>query len=261
MTRRMLLLGLTLLLAAVGTGGVLLYARQADARAVAGKEAIQVLVAAKEVPAGTTVADARANGMLRTEIMPRQSVPTDTFFTDSDLAGLDQQVAAGDIVVGELLRRPMFVSKSASVSGLDVPAGKLVVSVSVSSAGEVAGYLKAGSMVSVFDTFTVAEGTAGLPAGDDLSRNHDYNQATRLLLPKVQVLAVGPAPVSTKVTTPGSPDVNAEVLVTVAVSQADAAKLVHGAQVGHLYLALVPDGTNTPSASVGVDNRTVFSAG
>jgi pilus assembly protein CpaB len=261
MSRRVLVVVLAVLLAATGTAGVLLYVRQADARAVAGKETVSVLVAAKKVPAGTSVADARGSGLVRTEIMPKETVPDDTLLSGDDLSGLDAQVAAGDIAAGQLLRRAMFVAKSVRADGLDIPDGKMVVSIAVNSAQEVAGYLKAGSMVTVFDTFTVAENQGRTPAGDDLARNHEYNQATRVLLPKVQVLAVGPAPQSTKSnSSTTSNDPNADVLVTVAVTQAEAEKLVHGAQVGHLYLAMVPEGV-VPSQSVGVDNRSVFGVG
>jgi pilus assembly protein CpaB len=257
MSRRVLVVVLAVLLAATGTTGVLLYVRQADARAVAGKQTVSVLVASKKVPAGTSVGDARGSGMVRTEIMPEETVPDDTLLSGDDLSGLDAQVAAGDIAAGQLLRRAMFVAKSVRADGLDVPDGKMVVSVAMKSAEEVAGYLRPGSMVTVFDTFTVAEGQGRTPAGDDLSRNHEYNQATRVLLTKVQVLAIGPAPQSTKSSSSGSSDPNADVLVTLAVTQTEAEKLVHGAQVGRLYLAMVPDGV-VPSHSDGVDNRTVF---
>lgn len=260
MSRRVLVVVLAVLLAATGTTGVLLYVRQADARAVAGKETVSVLVAAKKVPAGTSVGDARGNGLVRTEIMPKETVPDDTLLSGDDLSGLDAQVAAGDIASGQLLRRAMFVAKSVRADGLDIPDGKLVVSVAVNAAAEVAGYLRPGSMVTVFDTFTVAEGRGRTPAGDDLARNHEYNQATRVLLPKVQVLAVGQAPQATKSNSTNNNDPNADVLVTVAVTQAEAEKLVHGAQVGHLYLAMVPEGV-VPSQSAGVDNSTVFGPG
>jgi Flp pilus assembly protein CpaB len=257
MSRRVLLIGLALLLAATGTAGVLLYVKQADARAVAGKETVSVLVAAKKVPVGTSVSDARANGMMRTEIMPRGTVPDDTLFSGDDIAALSEQVATGDIEAGQLLRRPMFAAKSAQTDGLSVPDGKMVVTVEVDAAAEVAGYLKPGSMVSVFNTFTVLEGKGRTAAGDDLARNHDYDQATRLLLPKIEVLAVGPAPAQAKDAATAAAATATDVLVTVAVSQAEAEKLIHGTQVGHIYLALVPDGT-TPTPGQGVDNRTVF---
>jgi pilus assembly protein CpaB len=258
MSRRVLLFGLTLLLALSGTAGVLAYVRHADARAVAGKRTVSVLVTTKKVAAGTTVAQARHDGLLRTEDMPAETVPGDTFAAVADLDSIGDQVAADDIVAGQLVRRPMFVARSAAVGGLTVPDGKLVLTVAVGTAAEVAGYLEPGSKVAVFDTYTVAEGTDGKPAGDDLERNHKYDQATRLLLSKVTVLAVGPAPAERKAATAGAADA-AKVLVTVAVTQYEAERLVHGAQVGHLYLALVPDGSE-PIPSDGVDNNTVFGA-
>jgi pilus assembly protein CpaB len=47
------------------------------------------------------------------------------------------------------------------------------------------------------------------------------------------------------------------VLVTVAVDQRQAEKLIHAAQTGAIYLALVTDSSKT-APGAGVDNRTVF---
>src|SRR5687768_11350870 len=98
MRRTMLVLGLALVLAALGTGAVFAYVRQADARAVAGKEAVSVLVAGARVPAGTTAADAVKGGLLRVDRMPRDTVPADALATvDSEVGPL---VAGADIQPG-----------------------------------------------------------------------------------------------------------------------------------------------------------------
>jgi pilus assembly protein CpaB len=54
MSRRILAVVGALLLALVGTGAVFAYVNRADARAVEGQKAVTVLMAAKEIPAGTT---------------------------------------------------------------------------------------------------------------------------------------------------------------------------------------------------------------
>ena len=53
MTRRIIAVTVAIVLAAIGTGAVLLYLRTADARALEGKEARTVLIADKVIPAGT----------------------------------------------------------------------------------------------------------------------------------------------------------------------------------------------------------------
>jgi pilus assembly protein CpaB len=265
MSRRVLLIGTTLLLAVVGAVAVLLYVGRADTRALAGKQAVTVLVAAKKVPLGTAARDADAEGLFRTEEMPKETVPSDALAeVGSDLANL---VANADIQPGQLVLRPMFVAKVQSAGGLAIPDGKIAVSVAVTAPQRVADYVQVGSKIAVFDTFNVAEGQVGTPAGDPLSqRQHGYNQATRVVLASVQVIAIGPRAdtsadsTSTKNAALASQQAlgsAATVLVTVAVTQAEAEKLVHAAQTGALYLALLTD-TSATSAGAGVDNRTVF---
>ena len=87
--------------------------------------------------------------------------------------------------------RGAFDSPTVHSGGLTIPDGMLAVSVSMRVPAQVGGYVQPGTDVAVFDTFNLAEGKGRVPAGDGLASSHDYNQATRLLLPKVQVLAIG----------------------------------------------------------------------
>jgi len=265
MSRRVLLIASTLLLAVVGTGAVLVYVGRADARALAGKQAVTVLVAAKKVAAGTSAGDADRDGLLRPEVMPAETVPADAV---TDIGGdLSGQVASGDIQPGQLLLRAMFVARQERTGGLALTEGKIAVSVAVAGAQRVAGYVQPGSKVAVFDTFNVMEGQGRTPAGDGLQKAHSYNQATRLVLPSVEVVAVGQQ-VATTGDGSAKPSgglaannstgaVGDTVLVTVAVDQGQAEKLIHAAQTGALYLALVTD-TSKTAPGEGVDNRTVF---
>ena len=263
--RRLLLIVVTLLLAAVGTGAVLQYVRKADERALAGKQAVTVLLAAKKVPAGTSAGDAQRDGLLRAEAMPAETIPPDAV---TDVTGdLSPLVASADIQPGQLLLRAMFVAKEQRSGGLSIPERKIAVTVSVTGAQRVAGYVQPGSKVAVFDTFNVLEGKGRTPAGDGLQKQHTYNQATRLLLTGVEVLAVGAAE-QTSSDGSGKPSgglaangaaggAGDTVLVTVAVTQAEAEKLIHAAQTGAVYLALVTDRSAT-SPGPGVDNRSIF---
>src|SRR4051812_18903814 len=83
------------LLALVGCGAVLLYVRAADARAVSGQEAVTVLLANKEIPAGTSGAKIRAGGLAQAVPMPRASVPPDAL--SSLDASLDRLVLTADL--------------------------------------------------------------------------------------------------------------------------------------------------------------------
>jgi pilus assembly protein CpaB len=73
MNRRVGLIALAVVLALVGTFAVYSYAHNADKRAVAATRHVQVVMADKAVPAGTTWADA-----LKGHYLSQQDVPVNS---------------------------------------------------------------------------------------------------------------------------------------------------------------------------------------
>ncbi|SDY90845.1 pilus assembly protein CpaB [Micromonospora pattaloongensis] len=263
--RRRILAGLVALgLAAVGCLAVLAYVRGADARALAGREAAWVLVTTRRVPAGTTAVALREQGYVERVAMPASTVPGDA------LGELDPRFDAlaitGDVQAGQLLLRAMFGEPTRLSGGLALPEGKLAVSVEMTAAARVAGYVRPGSKVAVFDTFAVQEGKGRVPASGRSGRGG--NQATRVLLPRLEVIAVGERGTAGAATSAGTPATTAQgdqgaarggatMLITVAVTQDEAERLVHAAHTGTLYLALLDD-TAKIEPGQGVDNNTIF---
>ncbi|GAB2834611.1 Flp pilus assembly protein CpaB [Lentzea nigeriaca] len=255
MKRRLLTLGLTLLLAAVGTVAVLLYVRNADARALAGKRAVPVVVADKRVPAGTSAGAALRNGSLRLKKMPAETVPENALGeVGADLVKL---VATADIQAGQLVLRPMFAATKPTSSGLAIPEGKVAVSVELGAPQRVAGYVKAGSQIAVFDTYSVLDEKSRTPSGAGLEKQHESTQVTRLLLPKVEVLALGKPPVPNAKSADGAGQGQGGVLVTVAATQAEAERLIQRSQFGTLHLVLLTDSSQI-SQGDGTDSKSVF---
>jgi pilus assembly protein CpaB len=254
MKRRMIVLGLAFLLAVLGTGAVYVYVRQADSRAVVGKQAVSVLIANDLVPAGTVAGEAGRRGLLRTEKMPRETVSTDALTTLD--AGVAQLVAGADIQPGQLVLRSMFVTRKVTTSGLAIPAGKIAVTVQFTVVQEVAGHIVAGSHVVVFDTYTVVNGQDA-PTGDGLPKAPGDVQATRVLLPDVEVLAVGlPVVASTAKDKPAADPPSDTVLLTVAADQRQAERLILRAQTGSLHLALRGEDSDIPGGP-GVNTRSL----
>lgn len=267
MRRRLLAVLVALALALVGCLAVVAYVRGADERALAGREAVRVLVASRRIPAGTSVARLRTGGYVDRVVMPAATVPTGAL-ADLDRK-LDSLELTAEVQAGQLLLRGMFGESARLSGGLAVPDGKLAVSVEMTAPARVAGFVVPGAKVAVFDTFTMQEGKGRIPAGDGLTSAHEANHATRVLLPRLEVIAVGErgtAGAQTSAPAAGTPPsgqsttkakAGATVLVTVAVSQAEAERLVHAAQTGTLYLALLDD-TATIEPGPGVDNNTLF---
>jgi pilus assembly protein CpaB len=259
---RLVAITLAVVLAVVGVVGVLAYVRHANARAVNGLRAETVLVAVGPIPAGTKLSTANDGGLLSTETVPDSSL---TNLPVPVTARSDNQVVSGPVAKGQVLLENMLAKSTTDTSGgFVIPSGLIAIAIDVCVPEAVADYVTAGSDVAVFDT-TISDkeasqvtpscssehpilGTGELGAGD---------AATLLMLPKIQVLAVGQNPVnqstsagsSTTVTTEpvssSSSSSSGDVLVTVAVTQAQAQELILMCQVGIPYLALL--GSSPPT--------------
>jgi pilus assembly protein CpaB len=247
MKNRALIIILAVLLAVCGSAGVFLYVRSADARAIAGQQAVTVLVAKERIPAGTS-GDSLAD-LVEQQQMPKSSVPANTLSSvDTTVAGL---VTSSELAAGQLLTKPLFTEAASLAKGISIPDGMIAVTVPTEAWQRAGGLIQKGSKVAVFDTFTIMEGKGNTPSGDGLSKQYERNQSTRLLLTGLEVLSV----VDEK---QGAEDGDVgKAIVTVAVKQADAEKLIHGQQTGTLYFALL-GGKSEVAPGNGVDNRSLF---
>jgi pilus assembly protein CpaB len=263
MRRRLLAVLVAVVLAVAGCIAIVAYVRAADRRALAGREAVWTLVASKRIPAGTTGAQIRDGGYTERVAMPAATVPADGIETiDDQLAAL---AVTADLQPRQLLLRGMFGESTRVSGGLALPDGKLAVSVEMTAAARVAGFVRPGSKVAVFDTFTVRDGKGRVPSGTRLADNYAYNHATRVLLPRVEVLGVGERGTAGAATsTPAGEAATAKdtkagltVLVTLAANQDEAERLIHASLTGSLSFALLDD-TATIEPGPGVDNNSLF---
>jgi pilus assembly protein CpaB len=267
MTRRILIGFLAIVLAAVGTGAVLAYAHGADRRALAGQQAVNAYIVRKDVPAGTTVSKAVDDGLIVRELVARKGVPEGALTqVDSGTEGL---VATTELAPGQVVLKSVFGSQAAVPGRLAVPTGKMAVSVALDDASHVGSFLTVGSHIAVFDTFNIQEKRAGLtPAGDHIQDQHIYARATRVLAPDLLVLAIDDTTVapSGKNSSDGqnssdmqnaSADSTTTALITLAVTQDQAQRLIHGARTGTMTFALL--GSNAvPAPGTGVDDSNLF---
>lgn len=239
MTRRILAITVAIALAALGTAGGLYLVLSADQRAQDRiQDAITVAIAVKRIPAGTTGASVLADKMVRFEKMPKSSVPSDALGAiDTERAKL---VLTSNVAIGQVLLAANFGVPSAVTSGLPLPDGKMAITVQTGAPEQVAGYVRAGSQVTIFLTYGVL----------DSKGNKTNIERTRVLLPRVEVLAVGTYSAGNTGST-GSRD--GSLMLTVAVVQADAERLIEGLSHGTLYLGLLTDSVDVQGGG-GVDN-------
>ncbi|RZU72315.1 Flp pilus assembly protein RcpC/CpaB [Micromonospora kangleipakensis] len=259
MARRIIPVLISVVLAALGTGAVLLYLRSADDRALAGKQARTVLVADKQIPAGTSGRALRTKGYLREVRMPVETLPEDALEQVS--GSLDALVTTAPVQRGQLMLRAMFGSAVTNGSGLAIPDGQMAITARVKSAVFGPASLRAGARVAIFYTYTpMDDQKRDVVSGSGLEKGHKTNSVTRLLMTDVEVISVGPAPAADGATVAdrtggGSQD---ELSVTFGLNQVDAERLAHAVALGgELNVGVLGESSDVKPDS-GVDNRSLF---
>jgi pilus assembly protein CpaB len=245
MGRRTVLLVAAVVVAALGTALIFAYVNRTDERALKDQRPVQVLVAKTLIKAGTSGAEAERQGAFKLQVIP-QSATIAGYLTDT--RSISPLVAVGDIFPGEQIIPAKFVAPGSS-SALTIPTGKLAISVQLGDPERVAGFVAPGSEVAIFVTITPPPPTGGGPAPV---------KQTRLLLARVTVIAVGPT--TLRPATSGGPT-NTEALptaiLTLALNQLEAEKVVYASQSGQLYFGLLTkDSKVGPGPSV--DGRSLF---
>ena len=259
MKRRVLTATLAILLAVLGTAGVLAYVHKADSRALAGMRPVSVVVAQGQIPAGTSAISAQQQGLLRSEALPASSVPANA--VRSLTPDLGPLVMSAQVQSGQVLLRPMLVTaaQATAAGALAIPKGMVAVTIPLCVPEAVAGYVQPGSQVAVFDTYPTRKASLQ----ESCNQSGQSNQAqgpgaaiTRILLPRVLVLATGQAAASGTTSTTASggafsrnsqtdPAATGSVLVTLAVSQANAERLILVTRAGLPYLGLLTSSSQT----------------
>lgn len=239
MGRRLALLIAAVLVAALGTALVFAYVKKADNRAIADQHPVSVLVAKASVAPGTRVIDAANAGAFERREFPRDAVvPGALSSTDP----VKDQVVLTTIFPGQQLLTGMFGATAASNSSIAIPPGQIALSFSFGDPQRVAGFVQPGSNVVIFLTSALNGGVS----------------STRVLMPKVTVIAVGP----TTITPPANPaQANPEpqprAMLTLALTQKQAEQLIFAQGNGTMYLGLLNDKSQiTPGP--GITARNVF---
>lgn len=233
MGRRTVLLLVAALIAALGTAMVFMYVRGVDARAAEQYDAVEVLTAVEAIAPGESLSEAQAAGKVQLSTVPRKSVLTGSTTTLEDLSG---QVALTTIYPGEQIVTGKFGSPG-DQDVLSIPEGKMAISVNLTDPARVAGFVTPGSEVAVF--------VSAEPEATDGETTQKLPDFTRLLLPRVQVIGVGTTTVVPTTTTDESGTETTEqlprTLLTLAVDQEEAEKVIFAAKNGEVAFALLTD--------------------
>jgi pilus assembly protein CpaB len=168
-----------------------------------------------------------------------------------------------------VLLAPKFTDRQTTGS-LTIPPGKMAISVQLGDPQRVAGFVLPGSEVAIFNTFEARKATVKVEATGPSTATAEAeatDETTRLLLPRVTVVAVGEVTLRPS-TTDGEKKATGKgeeekpittAVLTVAATQEEAEKLVHAAQTGELYIGLL-NGESKTGPSDGVNNLTLFAS-
>jgi pilus assembly protein CpaB len=221
MGRRTILLVAAVVAAALGTVLVWMYAQRTQQSALAGQEPQQVLVATADIEAGTAASAILPSGLATIAERARADLPADAL---SSLESVATQVTTTKILAGQVFQPGMFGAQAPAATGrLNPAADQLAVSVSLGDPQRVAGFVVPGSTVAVFVTGAGIDGSA--------------QAQTALLLDQATVLAVGASTGSGTGQTSG--DQVSSSLLTLALTQEDAQRLIQAQSMGQLYLGLL----------------------
>lgn len=231
MKRRVLAVFAALVLA--GLGAVLLtsYVGAADQRAMAGMKTTSVLVVTKPVAKGASAA--QLGSRTATKELPAVAVVPGAVTSLTQLTGL---VATTDLEPGEQLLASRFTDAAslATAGQVPIPRGLQEVSVSLDAQRVVNGHIVAGAHVGVFVS---------------TPKDGERAASTHLVLDTVLVTRVEGGAATAATGKVGSSASGGTVTVTLALSAADAQRVVFGAEYGTLWLSRQPDGTATKDAA------------
>lgn len=242
MGRRVALLISAIVIAAIGTTLVFLYAKGANDRAIADQSPQTVLVATAQIDAGTTAEQALAEAKMVPETLPEKAVADGAV---GNVEAIKSKVALATIYPGQQILTQLFGdTANGEVTTLAIPKGQMAASFSFSDPARVAGFLQAGSKVAVF--LTSSAGGANSPT-------------TRLLLPRMTILAVGATTIQPPTDpTKANPEAPPRALMTLAVTQKQLEQLVHAQTLGELYLGLLKDDSQVSTSDSGVTANNLF---
>lgn len=232
MRRRIVLLVVATVIAALGATLVLLYVQGLGDKAAAEQQLVKVLTATEVIDPGETAADAQSDGKLALTEIPQGNVIAGALTSVDDLS---DQLALAPIYPGEQILAAKFGATVASGQTLAIPKNKIAVSVQLTDPARVAGFVTPGSHVAVFASLDPTP-----PGSPPL-------QFTRIVVPNVEVIGVGETTLlSTTKTDDTGTQTTEEIpktILTLAVDQAEADKVIFAAVNGQIAVGLVPKNT------------------
>jgi pilus assembly protein CpaB len=238
MRRKVVLLVVAVVIAAMGASLVLLYVNGLSDKAQANEDLVNVLTVTETIDRGEEAGAAQSAGKFELTRVPKSSVVSGAV---TSVEQMSDQVALAKIYPGEQVLAAKFGKTAASGQDLAIPKGKIAVSVELTDPARVAGFVTPGSHVVIF-----------VSAPDTNNGTKTTSAYTRVLVPDVEVIGVGSTTVLSDPSgdesgsgdkSGGSADEVPKTILTVALDQEDSARVLFAASTKGLAFGLLGEGT------------------
>lgn len=209
-----------------------------------GEDKVTVLVAARDIPAGTAGADIIDQKMLKEQTVPRKAIVAGAISTPDQLS---QYVATQDVYEGEQVSTRRFAPPSEQGIRSLIKGTQRAYQLTGTADQLLAGTIQNGDHVDVVGTWGVSQGTGG-----------NTDAVSRVVIRDVLVLRAPEGTASTKVTSPGQGGESVQLRVT--DSQAQKLLWIQRNGVGQgegYYLTLRPPNNSLDSSNTVQDSRTM----
>ncbi len=259
MRRKIVMVVAALLCGALGTALLVRFVQGAESRALEGEQLVDVFVATEYVPAGTSGQAMLENEWVKVTQVPVKVRPPGSVVDASQVA---TQVAETDLFAGEQLVLDRFIDPAAfdtRPSTVQAPDGYIELTVPMSPARVMGGFIAPGDTVAIFASFAPfsVQGSEVEIDGVEVELPEELSSeisvqtpdTTHVLMHKVLVtevqvenIPVEPAPGESQVSQPQprlAPSGN--LLITLALTTPEAERLVFAIEYGSLYMAQEPE--------------------
>jgi pilus assembly protein CpaB len=235
MTYRVKNIGIAVALAAVAGLLTIFYVTQYKRHVQNGEKNVPVLVAARDIPAGTTGAEVVGQHYLTTQTVPKRTIVPGAVSNSSQLENLvvTQQIFSGE----QVTTRAFGTSQELGVRS-QITATERDFELTGDDNQVLAGTLKDGDHVDVVATWNVPENAT--------------HHVSRVILHNLLVLKAAEATGGGKITTPGQGS-----SVQLRVTDAQSERLLWAVENGKVYLELRPPANATESRPSVQDSATL----
>jgi len=231
-----------IVLATMATLGIMIYVQSLRAQIKEDSTPVNVLIARKAIPKGTSIEIIEDKNLVEIERIPKRYVAEGAY---SDLSQIHGHVLTITLNKGEQLTSSKLEKRSEAGLSYQLPEGLVAISIPIDEVIGVSGHIKQDDRIDIIATFSPG------PGGTDISKT---------LLQNVQVLSVSSTNADTKSSVrigKNSTQGNQKKTITLALSSSDAEKLVFAEEKGSIWLMLLSH-NNQPVNTGGQTLESIF---